>query len=135
MNLEKINNCAFFPNHPGARIPGGWHLNDATKLFRGIYAASTTELLPLRIRTASQTAQRALLAQIVQRTHERPVADALAHPGEFADGESMRQVRDRVRWAWCTSGKIFDRFKSSYDALFAEGPDDQAVVNAIMAAL
>ena len=68
----------------------------------------------------------------------RNLAAWLAAKPPFADNanpelvreyeEDRTQVRERVRWAWTTSGEIFGRFKSSYDALFAPGGGDCPVV-------
>ena len=68
----------------------------------------------------------------------RQLTEWLASKPPFADNakpelvrayeEDRAPVRDRLRWAWTTSGKIFERFKSSYDALFTGGGDARPFV-------
>jgi len=61
----------------------------------------------------------------------RLLAEWLAAKPPFPDGtkeevlrefeDNRKQVRDRVRWAWSSTGTVFDRYTKSYDALIAGG--------------
>src|SRR3972149_819472 len=57
---------------------------------------SAADSFPLRIRSAPKAAQLPVRAQVEQRAHQCRAANALTYVREFADGESMRQVRDRI---------------------------------------